>query len=212
MGQIDIEKRIYGAMEIRAAASETGKRSVSGYGAVFNKRSEILYDYWVGSFREVIHPDAFKDADMSDVRALRDHNPTQILGRTKSGTLELVTDETGLHYRFDLPETTYANDLWESMQRGDVDQSSFAFTVAQDTWGEDSDGIPVRTITKIARVFDISPVTYPAYPDANSGADRSEVVLSKRCMNYLQGIAPKQDTKAQAHARARALYFHNSNK
>lgn len=210
--QIDIEKRVYSAIEMRATKSDDGKRSVSGYGAVFNKRSEILYDYWVGSFREIIHPDAFKDADMSDVRALRDHNPTQILGRTKANTLELSIDENGLAYRFDLPDTSYANDLWESMQRGDIDQSSFAFTVATDTWGNDSDGIPVRTITKIARVFDISPVTYSAYPDADSKVDR-DTVLSKRCMDYLQAI-PKKDSLSQAAAdqRARALFFLNSNK
>lgn len=209
----DIERRMFANLEIRATADDAGKRVITGYGAVFNQRSEVLFDYWAGSFREIIDPQAFDGADMSDVRALRDHLPNQILGRTKSGTLTLETDANGLFYRVNLPDATYANDLWESMQRGDVDESSFAFIVEKDTWGSDSDGIPLRTITKISRVFDISPVTYPAYPDAKSSIERN-TSISQRCIDHLQTIQqPENDlNKARAQARARALYLLNPNK
>lgn len=210
---LEIEKRIFTGVEMRASKNEEGARFIQGYGAVFDKRSEVLYDYWVGSFREIIDKSAFDGADMSDVRALRDHNPTQILGRTKAGTLSLQTDDTGLTYRNELPNTTYANDLWESMQRGDIDQSSFAFVVETDTWGTDGDGIPLRTITKISRVFDISPVTYPAYPDASSSTERN-TVLSQRCIDHLKSIPKRENIESQsgAQARARALFLLNPNK
>ena len=64
-----------------------------------------------------------------------------------------------------MPETSYGKDLAVSMKRGDITQSSFAFTVADDSW-DTRDGMDVRTINKVKRLFDVSPVTYPAYPDA----------------------------------------------
>lgn len=153
-----MEKRIFN-IETRMEDGET--MNVVGHASVYNTMSEDL-----GGFREIIAPGAFDDVLENDVRALINHDGNLILARTTSGTLKLSTDEKGLKYEFDMPETSYGKDLAISMKRGDVTQSSFAFTVENDNW-ETKDGMDVRTITKVKRLFDVSPVTYPAYPDAD---------------------------------------------
>lgn len=156
-----IERRTF-EMEFRADA-DTGK--VVGYGAVFDSLSENL-----GGFRERIQPGAFDDVLDNDVRALINHDPNLLLARTKSGTLKLDVDATGLRYGFDLPDTSYAKDLAVSLKRGDISQSSFAFSVEDDKWEEDDDGRIIRTILKVGHLYDVSPVTYPAYPDTTVAA------------------------------------------
>jgi HK97 family phage prohead protease len=154
-----MEKRLF-EIETRMEEGETVK--VVGHASVYNTMSEDL-----GGFREIIAPGAFDDVLENDVRALINHDGNLILARTTSGTLALSTDEKGLRYEFEMPETSYGKDLTVSMKRGDITQSSFAFTVADDSW-ETRDGMDVRTITKVKRLFDVSPVTYPAYPDADN--------------------------------------------
>lgn len=153
-----MEKRLFN-IETRMEEGET--MNVVGHASVYNTMSEDL-----GGFREIIAPGAFDDVLDNDVRALINHDGNLILARTTSGTLKLSTDEKGLKYEFDMPQTSYGKDLAISMKRGDVTQSSFAFTVENDNW-ETKDGMDVRTITKVKRLFDVSPVTYPAYPDAD---------------------------------------------
>jgi HK97 family phage prohead protease len=167
-----VERRFTcGAVEFREAAAEGGPRKVRGYAAMFNKRSENMG--W-GSYElhEVIERGAFDDVLKDDVRALFNHDANLILARSKGGkgTLEIGVDDTGLWYEFTPPDTQAGRDLAESLKRGDVDQSSFAFTVGKDgqKWEETREGDSVkvlRTITKVARLYDVSPVTYPAYAD-----------------------------------------------
>ena len=151
-----------GTLEVR---SDDGENRLSGYAAVFDQLSENL-----GGFREQIAPGAFDPVMDNDVRALFNHEPHLILGRTLSGTLQLEIDATGLHYRIDPPDTQYARDLTESIKRGDVSQSSFAFRVEDDHWDEDDDERLIRTIKQFKRLYDISPVTYPAYSDTTVAA------------------------------------------
>jgi len=157
-------------MEIRTIQSEfrvenkEGKAQISGYAAVFNELSDDL-----GGFREKIQPGAFSEAiQRDDVRALWNHDSNYVLGRNKAGTLKLSEDERGLHYVVDLPDTQWAKDLSESIKRGDVTQSSFGFIVDSDEWAK-QDGETVRTLTKVT-LFDVSPVTYPAYPQTSTSA------------------------------------------
>ncbi|WP_333641883.1 HK97 family phage prohead protease [Mesotoga prima] len=157
-------------MEIRTIQSEfrvenkEGKAQISGYAAVFNELSDDL-----GGFREKIQPGAFSEAIVNDdVRALWNHDSNYVLGRNKAGTLKLSEDERGLHYVVDLPDTQWAKDLSESIKRGDVTQSSFGFIVDSDEWAK-QDGETVRTLTKVT-LFDVSPVTYPAYPQTSTSA------------------------------------------
>lgn len=148
-------------IEVRSENGE--QKSVIGYGAVFGKLSENL-----GGFRELIDPNAFDDVMGDDVRFLFNHDANHIFGRTLAGTLKLSVDSEGLFYEVNMPETNSANELLVAMERGDVTQSSFAFSVKEDKW-ETKEGEDIRTITKVGRLYDVSAVTYPAYPDASVG-------------------------------------------
>jgi HK97 family phage prohead protease len=183
-------------VELRSAAGGTEPNTVRGYAAVFNKLSNDLGGPSYG-FHELIQPGAFDYVLKDDVRALFNHDPNFILARSRdgAGTLKIGTDDTGLWYEFEPAQTNAGRDLLVSIKRGDVDQSSFAFTVGMDgeKWTEETkDGKPfaLRTITKVARLYDVSPVTYPAYPDA-SVAVRSlekfrEELAAKSARNAVQ--------------------------
>jgi uncharacterized protein len=160
-----LERRFIDAGELRVKGSGDG-RKIGGYATKFGVLSEDL-----GYFREEIAASAFDACLMSvpDVRCLWNHDANHILGRTKAGTLRLSTDKVGLVYEVDPPATNLAKDLMISMERGDVTQSSFGFICVEDTWRDDPNtGGFIRTVLK-AELFDVSPVTYPAYPDATSG-------------------------------------------
>ena len=146
---------------------------ISGYAAVFDSLSEDL-----GGFKETIHPKAFDRAlrEKHDVRALVDHDQSRIVGRTKSGTLKLSTDEKGLRVAIKPPDTSVGRDLLTSIRRGDIDQMSFAFQVLEERWkwakraadadaDADSDSgsdVDIRELLDL-KLFDVSAVTYPAY-------------------------------------------------
>lgn len=144
---------------------EDQSATVEWYPAVFNAFSEDL-----GGFREIITPGAFQSAlKSSDVRALINHDSTLILGRAKSGTLTLQEDERGLKAVVKMPDTSYARDLKESIERGDIDQGSFGFTLEErgQKWDKDEEGRVIRTISEVKELLDVSLVTYPAYPDTS---------------------------------------------
>jgi len=162
------------SVELRQAQNEDEKGSrVFGYAAKYNLESENLGNDEY-QFREIIMPGAFDDVLNDDVRALVNHDSSLILARSKNGegSLKIGTDDIGLWYEFEAPDTQVGRDLVTSIKRGDIDQSSFSFKIDKDgqTWEEKQDGdgptILKRTITKVSRLFDVSPVTYPAYPDA----------------------------------------------
>lgn len=133
---------------------------IEGYAAVFNSPTNI----W-GMFTEIIAPGAFADAIASndDIRALFNHDWNNVLGRTKSGTLRLSEDARGLKFEVDLPNTTLARDLSESLKRGDISQCSFGFVPTSETWDYEPE-IPVRTINSV-ELHEISVVSIPAYED-----------------------------------------------
>lgn len=152
--------------EFEVRQRSDGGVTVEGHAAVFNRYSENL-----GGFVEQVAPTAFrKTVNEADVRALIDHDSRLILGRSASGTLRLSTDQVGLAYQVDMPDTSYARDLLVSMDRGDLNQSSFGFRVIDDEWGFTDQGFPLRTLREVSlHNGDVSVVTYPAYPqtDAN---------------------------------------------
>ena len=159
-----VEQRAYDG-ELKAAVEG---RTVEGYASVFNSMSEDL-----GGFREIILPGAFSEVLDNDVRALYNHDSNYLLARTTSGTLELKEDDKGLYYRFEMPNTSYGNDMLELFRRGDLSQSSFGFTVEKDSWRM-QDGQHVRYIERVGSLFDVSPVVYPAYTAASSGLRSAE--------------------------------------
>lgn len=168
MPKAALERRMTtGACEARSKGSKT---YVEGYAAVFERRSGNL-----GGFVEVVKPTAFnKTMREADVRALWNHDPSLVLGRNKAGTLDLSRDEKGLYYRAMMPNTTYARNLFELLERGDITQSSFTFFKVQDDWelvNMDGGDFPQRSLMEVGLV-DVSPVTFPAYEDATSGPAR----------------------------------------
>ena len=173
----NMEKRIFN-IETRVDSTDDGKDVVVGYASVYDSRSNNL-----GGFYEFVERGVFNEdlINSSDVRSLINHDPNLILARSTSGTLKLSADERGLKYEFEMPETSYGKDLAISMKRGDITQSSFAFTVAEDEWSTDDEGNNIRTIKKIDRLYDVSPVTYPAYNMAES-----DLVVAKRGLKEYQ--------------------------
>ena len=160
----EIERRFV-KYQLRAQ-TDGDKRRIIGYGAVFNSLSEDL-----GGFKELIMPGAFADVLGDDVRSMFNHDPNLILGRTNSGTLALAEDDIGLRYETDPPDTQYARDLEASIDRGDVDQSSFGFRVLEESWRHptEDEPLPIRVIHKFQRLYDVGPVTFPAYPTTSAG-------------------------------------------
>lgn len=146
--------------ELRVEDLDDAKRIV-GYAAVFNRDSIDL-----GGFTEEISPGAFAESIQSDdIRALMNHDPNLILGRTKAGTLRLEEDDIGLRMEIDLPDTQLGRDLAESIRRGDVTGASFGFRTIEDDWNT-KDGKPHRTL-KAAKLYDTGPVIFPAYSDTS---------------------------------------------
>nr|DAL64571.1 MAG TPA_asm: prohead serine protease [Bacteriophage sp.] len=148
--------------------TENNSRIITGYAAVFNSRTLL----WEG-LEEVISPGAFSKAlSNSDVRCLFDHDWGKVLGRTKSGTLRLEEDERGLKFEVELPNTTDANNLIESMSRGDIDQCSFGFIPTEETWDYNTDPV-LRTVNEV-ELFEVSIVSLPAYQDTEAALARSK--------------------------------------
>ncbi|MBY0094939.1 HK97 family phage prohead protease [Priestia aryabhattai] len=168
-------------IELRSMEENSEKRYIVGYALKFNSESEDL-----GGFVEKIDSRALNGADMSDVRALFNHDANQVLGRSKAGTLKLEVDEIGLKYTIDPPDTQSARDLLHSMSRGDIDQSSFGFSINHDTDDEweynEQRGLYVRTIKQFRNIFDVSVVTYPAYSATESVVGQRGLEVAHRSL------------------------------
>ena len=126
-------------------------RNVSGYAANFR-------EYDMGSFRERIERTAFDNLDAYDIHALYNHDYDKVLARRNKGkgTLELTTDETGLKFGFELPDTATGNEVRTLVGRGDVDQASWAFTVKSEEWLDVRSEKPLRVIKEVGEIYDIS--------------------------------------------------------
>lgn len=158
-----VERRLFRSEFDTRSVSDT-KTIVTGYAYKFDKRSQNL-----GGFRERVIEGAGADSiTVDDIRALVNHEPELILGRNAAGTLRLAEDSTGLQYEIDAdPRISYVRDLLISLERKDITQSSFGFEAVDDTWSLDEENFPLRSI-RAMKLFDVSPVTYPAYTDTVS--------------------------------------------
>lgn len=185
---MNIERRAF-PVELRAEKRED-KTKIVGHAAVFNTLSVELW-----GFREEVAPGAFTDSiKEDDIRALFNHDPNLILGRNVSGTLTLREDDKGLFYEIDPPDTQTARDLVVSIERGDISQNSFAFTVLPDgaKWREDANGTLIRTITR-AKLYDISPVTYPAYIDTDVSLRSAGEALASEGRKIVAAVRAAQE-------------------
>jgi HK97 family phage prohead protease len=149
--------------EIASIAGETGK-SIEGYAAIWGALSSVSFRHpKKGEFFERIAPGAFAESLRSgvDVRCCSDHNVEHILGRRSAGTLEVVEDSTGLRFRCTPPDTSYARDIFVSIERRDIQGCSFGMRNVRDQWSREN-GKLIRTIVS-ADLVDVSPTADPAY-------------------------------------------------
>lgn len=148
-------------------------KKIGGYAALYSVRSQYM------GFYEIIQPGAFDAAvTKSDIRCLFNHDPNLILGRTGAGTLQVRADEKGLYYEVVLPDTVVGYNVFNAVKRGDVTQSSFGFIVEKDEWTEETVNGKrafVRSIISIKELFDVSPVTYPAYHETSVATRSAEI-------------------------------------
>lgn len=165
---MEIDKRFYsGELEIRQVDEQAP--TISGYAIMFDSWSEVMTDSRGRPFRERIAPTAFDRAlaEGPDIRALWNHNSDLPLGRTGNGTLRIGKDGVGLRFELRPPATSWGADAVESIRRGDVSGMSFAFSARReggDTWTRPGiDGVAERTLLD-AELYEVSPVTFPAYP------------------------------------------------
>jgi HK97 family phage prohead protease len=178
-----IERRTFTIKNVEARQAEDGTMRLSGYAAVFNNDSVPL------PFIERIAPGAFRKTltETPDVRLLINHEGLP-LARTKNDTLRLHEDETGLYMDADLPDTQAARDLYTLVERGDVDQMSFAFRVIRQRWNE---GRTERTLTELSLADgDVSVVTYPAYPTTTVEA-REQLKAAMQAVKEGRDISPE---------------------
>ena len=166
--------REYRSMELHINQEETPSYEVKGYASTFEPYKMFTDEDGV-DYYERIDPHAFDDADLSDVVFRIDHEGA-VYARTSAGTVELWTDEHGLGNRADLSKTQKARDLYEDIAAGNYPKMSFAFTVAEDHYDR---ATHTRVVDRIAKVFDVSPVSFPANPT-------TELSISTR--DYFNGV------------------------
>lgn len=145
------------------------ERIVEGYFALYESETEL----WEGSY-EIISKGAFDSTLNKDVRALWNHNTQYVLGRSKNGSLSLKADDKGLFGTIKLPNTQYANDLYELVSRGDIDQASFGFNIIDEELEELASG-GYRWRIKDIDLHEISVVTFPAYENTTVQAREKQV-------------------------------------
>ena len=159
-----IEKRLYNNDTELRAYNEGDQKVIEGYAALYEVESRLLYENGK-KFIEIISRGAFKDVIQNDVYFTYNHSKDTILARTISGSLVLTEDEKGLRFRAVLNNTTISNDIYEMVLRGDINENSFAFQVNDgQKWERNAEGVPLRRISRISNLFDVSVVTKAAYP------------------------------------------------
>jgi len=192
---MSFETRSFTTAELRVKAE--GKKA-SGYAAVYGVLSHLIQGQW----RERIRRGAFDSilASKPDVALLINHDPSQLLGRTASGTLRLAADRIGLRFECDMPDTQLGRDTHELIKRGDYNGCSFAFNLGErdQSWAEeeieDEEDLGlrssrrtktiVRTITGFSKLHDVSVVTNPAYPRTEVNP-RMELVAPE-CRSFVE--------------------------
>ncbi len=165
-----LEMRTIPAEGLEIRAEQDGKiKRISGYGIVYNRETQLYDDLY-----EVIRPGAASEflATNPDIKCCLNHNRERIFGRTKSGTVKLEENSKGVKYTVKPPDAQWARDAIASIERGDIDGSSFTFAVLpqDEKVSKRSDGTYLREVFKIARIGEMGPVTDPAYLDTTAEA------------------------------------------
>jgi hypothetical protein len=182
-------------------------RKLVGYAAKFDKLSQNL-----GGFQEKINKGAFDEVlKTADVRGLRNHDPDKILARTASGTMRIGTDDVGLWYEMSFRNTQLWRDTLSDIESKDMDGSSFSFTADEkagdDEWDETTNP-PTRTLKRVRDLFDVGPVSYPAYLDTTAHARQCrsyQRFLASPAREEMNRIREEEEKKAAAQLRRKKI-------
>jgi len=190
---MNIERRNTGAGEVRMEGEGEAKR-MAGYAAVFFREGDAGTEYrlWDGAVERIM-PEAFAGLADQDVRALFNHDSNMLLGRSTAGTLALSVDDTGLRYEIDAGDTTVGRDVKTHLERGDLTGSSFGFRVTREEWVE-RDGQPDLRLIRGVDLYDVGPVTFPAYESTNAGL-RTEGGDAEARASHEKWVQEKKDAE-----------------
>lgn len=200
----NIEIRTLPIEELRINTLEE-KKYIQGHAAVFDSWSETLGGIF--PFKETVRKGAFTDSIIKDdIRALFNHNSSMVLGRNRAGTLELKEDDKGLYVKIIPPDTQMASDLMILIERGDINQMSIGFQVLEEEWST-AGGIDIRELKKV-KLFDVSPVTFPAYPETDVGVRAMESYESYKA--EIRSIKEQKDNeKIRIKEKQKLAYLQN---
>lgn len=197
---LEIENRFL-SFEVRADEKQESedKGIVEGYAVVYDKKTDIC-----GYFEETIKRGALDNADLKDVPLLVNHDTDTIpVARSRrnngSSSMTLTVDEKGLKIRaeLDLKNNARASELYSAIKRGDISGMSFMFTVKTDEWTDEDTEYPKRTIIEIAKVYEVSAVTFPAYNDTSIGARAVDTESAKKILEKIKRNGHYEDEKAK---------------
>lgn len=205
--KMELERRSVEVKELRVvdpvADGSIEQPAIEGHASVFDSWSQELGGEF--PFRERVMRGAFVESiQTDDIRALFNHDPNYVLGRNKAGTLFLEEDDKGLKVRIIPPDTQYARDLLVSIRRGDITQMSFGFSVILDKW-DTLDGLDIRELQKV-KLYDVSPVTFPAYEQTDVGV-RSADQVHKRYLDEKQKNKEIERKKVEMQLHKQKLKF-----
>lgn len=197
---LEIENRFL-SFDVRADEKQESEEKgiVEGYAVVYDKKTDIC-----GYFEETIKRGALDNADLKDVPLLVNHDTDTIpVARSRrnngSSSMTLTVDEKGLKIRaeLDLKNNARASELYSAIKRGDISGMSFMFTVKADEWTDEDTDYPKRTITEIAKVYEVSAVTFPAYNDTSIGARSVDTESAKKILEKIKRNGYYEDEKAK---------------
>jgi len=206
MGAFLLEVKMKEKIEVRSFPiefrAEGEDPKLIGHAALFDELSDDL-----GGFREKIRKGAFANSiQTDDIRALFNHDSNYVLGRNTKGTLKLKEDERGLAIEIDPPGTQFAKDLMVLIERGDINQMSFGFITKVDEWDSSDENNVIRTLVEV-QLWDVSPVTYPAYPKTEIGVNAKDIFneFQTKQKQELELVESKKAEEVQAQERKEAL-------
>lgn len=207
---LEIENRFL-SFEVRTDEKQESEEKgiVEGYAVVYDKKTDIC-----GYFEETIKRGALDNADLKDVPLLVNHDTDTIpVARSRrnngSSSMTLTVDEKGLKIRaeLDLKNNARASELYSAIKRGDISGMSFMFTVKTDEWTDEDTEYPKRTIIEIAKVYEVSAVTFPAYSDTSIGARAVDTESAKKILEKIKRNGHCEDERE----RLKMLIEINSN-
>lgn len=197
----ELEQRAFGLSNVEIRAAEDGVQRLSGYFIEWEKLSNPI----LGLFQEKFQRGAFQNLNGGDIKALWQHDPSKVLGRTTNGTLQISEDERGAKFEIEpAANISWHQDAMRSIQRGDVSEMSFMFRASADSWDDSNPDMAIRTVTQ-ANLFEISPVTFPAYPQTSVSTRSAQEIFKSYTEQRSNEHKPEENNRKLLELRRKKL-------